>query len=657
MVISRLAAILLALLAFVPAAGATRVAHPRSGAAPADLHGFVLRADEPRADDFARTPSFAWKPVSGSVKYEFQLSTSAAFRDSGLLYTANKLLAPVVSVDMTLPWITGEPHALYARVRAVRQSSVTPWSQPFGFNMTPPAAPEPLPSYPGLLRWSPVEGADGYEIWLIDANRKVKVNTNVLDEREFYTFHQLSAWTATVRWRIRVLRDGNAKPAAGATPPSSGRIDDRSAVMYGDWTAIYVSSNPPPPTGLSKIRLIGTVSDVFSDGSPDSPAQRLMPAFLFSGNQAEDGTPVELYRIYVFTDKQCLNRVYTSAVIGSPAYSPRPYGPLSLPTSPAAVAAARTSYLPIGTEPIGLTYDGDSVSTTESATPATPTTTLPLADGSGGASSPFITWSASSSFGAPTDLWDTDWPQGGYYWTVVPVVALAPGSLQGNLALPTSPADTKLTVTSADGFAVGDGVLIGVGGSQEGSSITQITGTTITIGTKLTFAHSSGDPIVRASGGLQYRDLELAQDACSSGRVSRFGKSSEPSLTSAGRLFASGLAPTSPPHLTSALHAASFYGTPLVSWTPALGATAYQVQWSKKLYPFTAEPDPATKAAGLLTTSTSTVLPLGAGKWWYRVRGYNYSLQTSSQAMGWSDPVQIVVARPRFTIVPRLRKR
>src|SRR5438046_1071541 len=68
------------------------------------------------------------------------------------------------------------------------------------------AAPSPLPSEPRLLRWTPIEGADGYEVWLIDAGKTEVVYTNVLDVREFYTFHRSASWTSTVRWRIRALR-------------------------------------------------------------------------------------------------------------------------------------------------------------------------------------------------------------------------------------------------------------------------------------------------------------------------------------------------------------------------------------------------------------------------------------------------------------------
>ena len=98
--------------------------------------------------------------------------------------------------------------------------------------------------------------------------------------------------------------------------------------------------------------------------------------------------------------------------------------------------------------------------------------------------------------------------------------------------------------------------------------------------------------------------------------------------------------------LTSALHTASFYGAPLVSWTPALGAEAYQVQWSKTRYPFNPEGN------GYLTTGTSSVLPFGKlpGTYWYRVRGLDYSLPTGAQQMSWSDPEAVVITKPKFKI-------
>ena len=638
-----LAALCLTLLG---AASAAEAATPVKGAAPTKLHGFLLRADEPAATSFPRTPSFAWSPVAGAVRYQFQLSTSSTFRDSGLIYTASNLTTPVAAPTLTLPWITGSPHALFARVRAIKRSSSTPWSKPFGFDMEPAAAPKPLAGEPGLLRWSPIEGADMYQIWLIDINNptaKMEMAlTNVLDEREFYTFHRSASWTGTIRWRIRALRMDN-DPAA--------RQNKLPAVTYGPWSPVYSSTNPAYATG--PIKLGDTVSDVISSGDPSSPAHRLMPAFTFTGDTALDGTKAELFRVYVFTDRQCLNRVYTSAIVGGPAYAPRPYGPLALPSSPASLPAARANYLRDGSEPDSFAFDGLQVKSTESEPAATPTTAVPAdsdstATTSAPAGPPQLKFGG--NLGAPVDLWDTEWPSGGYYWTVVAVAAVSPGAITTATASASALGSVSTSAVDGSGFSTGDTILIGNTGNQESATIVTVGGSTLGFAAPLKFAHGPGEPIVRTGGNLQYEDLELPQDVCAAGRVARFGKNSEPSLTAAGELFASGLSPSG--RLTAGRSSQAFYGYPLVAWTPALGASAYEVQWSKTRYPFTPQPNPQNQGAlGTMTLGTSVVLPLSAGTWWYRVRGFNLNLPTGAQQMSWSDPSKIIVAKPRFRIV------
>lgn len=642
MALARLAAALLAVLVIAPAA----TAQPSS---PTGLHAFLLRADEPKRDSFPRTPAFAWNPVAGAVGYQFQLSTSSAFRDSGLLYeepkdSKSRLTSPVVAPRLSLPWITGSPHALYARVRATFQDGTSEWSTPFGFDVTPPPPPKPLAAAPGVLRWTPVAGADGYEVWFLDSGKSEVVYTNVLDERDVYTFHQSTDWIGTVRWRVRAGRNIIDK-TVNRIPTS----------FFGPWSPIYTSTNPAFETG--GIKLTGTISDVVGDGKVTSPAHRFMPAFTWTGNETEDGTSAELFRVYAFTDKSCLNRVFTGAVVGSPAYSPRPFGPLALPVTD--TGPARSSYLvDSASEPTGFTYDGDEVKTTESEAQATPTVSLPTADG--GQGPPMVTWDEKTKFGAPVDLWDTNWPNGGYYWTVIPVAAVSPGALRTSVVAPGAQSDaSSLPVASTAGFSVGDVVNVGFAGKNLEASLT-VTGTAggqLSFASTLKFSHGAGEPVTRTGGNLQYRDLELAPEVCASGRIARFGKNSEPSLTSAGDPFASGLSPAG--RLTSAVHTASFYGAPLVSWTPALGASVYAVQWSKTKYPFKPEPDPAAKTLGILTSATSVVLPLTPGTWYYRVRGYDYWLPSNtatdpanSQAMSWSDPAKIVITKPTFAVVP-----
>ena len=636
-----LAAVCFSLLTLASAAEA---ATPVRGTAPTHLHGFLLRADEPVQDSFSRTPSFAWNPVAGAVRYQFQLATSSSFRENGLVYTSANLTTPVAAPTLTLPWITGSPHALFARVRAIKRSSSTPWSAPFGFDMEPSAAPKPLPSEPGLLRWTPIEGADGYQIWFIDIPKMEVVFTNVLDEREFYTFHRSSNWTGTVRWRVRAIRADNQK---------SARQNGLPAVGYGPWSPIYASTNPAYATG--PIKLGPTVSDVIANGDASSPAHRLMPAFTFSGDTAIDGTQAELFRVYVFTDRECLNLVYKSAIVGGPAYAPRPYGPLALPSNPTALPSARASYLRDGSEPDSFMFDGQQVRTTELDPSAVPTTAVPAdsdsaSSASAAAGPPQLT--ISGNLGAPVDLWDTDWPGGGYYWTVVAVAAVSPGALSTATAGVSAIGATSATVISGAGFSTGDTVLIGNSSNQENATIVGVSGATLTFASTLKFAHGAGEPIVRTGGNLQYEDLELPQDVCAApfNRVARFGKNSEPSLTAAGELFASGLSPSG--RLTAGRTSQAFYGPPLVAWTPALGAAVYEVQWSKTRYPFKPEPNPQNQnALGTMTLGTSVVLPLSAGTWYYRVRGFNYTLPTGAQQMSWSDPAKIVVAKPKFKVV------
>ena len=166
--------------------------------------------------------------------------------------------------------------------------------------------------------------------------------------------------------------------------------------------------------------------------------------------------------------------------------------------------------------------------------------------------------------------------------------------------------------------------------------------------------HSVGEPIVRLGGGVSYQDLELPQDVCAAGRVARFGINSEPSVVAGDDPFASGLSPQG--RLASAVRTASFYKSPLISWTAALGATAYQVQWSKKAAPFDPAPGPG-NAAGVLTGATAYVLPLTPGTWYYRVRGYDWSLPTGAQQMGWSDVAKLVITKPTFKVVASAKRK
>jgi hypothetical protein len=663
----RLAAtVLLSLLIVSGATAATRAQTVGTVklAAPLDVRGFLLRADEPSADTFTRTPSFAWKPVAGAKRYEFQLSTARTFA-SGALLARKSTPAPAVSLTIALPWISGTPYSLYARARAVApDGAIGPWSDAFGFNMRWANMPTPLAAPAGLVRWTTVDGASSYQVWYLDANRIFRTETNVADEREYYTFHQDSTWTGAIHWRVRAIRTLYGLDLVGSS--GTGR-NGLPATSYGPWSPTYTATNTAFTSG--PLRTTETISDATSTEAAPA-AHHLMPAFVYGGDTGVDGIKTALYRVYVATDHDCVNIVFRGAVTGGPAYAPRWRGTLALPQDIATQVADQSAYTSAGSE--GLTSMADNtvvianealeraaadagpILSGEDDSPSNPDTDA------GGTPPPATTTPAPTAkptypvaslsvnpadIGPPIDLWDTDWPTGRYFWTVIPVGSFTKASLTTTLSATASSGATSISVSAGDKLAVGDILVIGTGPSAESTSVVDASGSSVTVSPALKNTHGAGDTVFRAGGSLTYRDLELPQDACNAGRVLSFGKTSDAALAAnANSPFASGLSPTG--KLVSASSARpKFYGAPLVSWQPALAASAYEVQWSKSRYPFTAETTP------ILTYGTSAVLPLTAGTWYYRVRGINLTLPIGARAMAWSTALPILVAKPKFKIV------
>src|SRR5262249_5699477 len=129
------------------------------------------------------------------------------------------------------------------------------------------------------------------------------------------------------------------------------------------------------------------------------------------------------------------------------------------------------------------------------------------------------------------------------------------------------------------------------------------------------------------TGKFIYSDVELPQDACQAGRVGVFGKDSQAAQTAGGGPYVSGLSPKGR-LLQQAGARPTVFATPLVAWRPAVGATEYEVQWSRTSYPWRTR-------GSKRTVATSTVLNLAGGKWYYRVRGLN-AAQVGTPAMTWS---------------------
>ena len=286
---------------------------------PKNLRGFLLRPNEPVTHTFSRTPAFAWNPARGAACYELELATSRRFDDSSLVWsnvstdaksgkhcrpvkvtfraategepegegseatTTERLVTttvapikiPATSLNLVLPWFTGKPYALYAHVRSVTTQGASGWSKPFGFNMRWAEPAVPLPAKPGLVRWTPVEGASAYDVWYPDIRKIVRTHTNVADQREFYSFHLEEGWWQTVRWRVRPVRQ-----VVGSIP------NGLPAVSYGPWSPMYTASNPGWQGGALQVRF--AVSDAISTGR-SAAAHQLMPSLTFTGDQGFDG--------------------------------------------------------------------------------------------------------------------------------------------------------------------------------------------------------------------------------------------------------------------------------------------------------------------------------------------------------------------------------
>jgi len=600
----RVAAVYLAVLAL--AGGAQAAVHAPAYNAGAKLSApTAVRAFLPGypagGTTFPRTPAFAWNPARGAARYELALSTSPLFPGNAIVWDDSTVKTPVAAVPIALPWITGTPHSLYARVRAIAANgAVGPWSVSYGFDIrwVDNGIPQPLSSPNGLVRWQPIDGATAYQVWFLNvnvadsdgnpsgSNKIFTTSTNVADEREYYTFHQPTLdptghWA--VLWRVRAVRTmygvlNNALPTVTYGPWSPPYVNENSAFATGPFTGLTTYGEPAVPG-----------HDPWKDGF------RQTPGFAFSGNTGQFG-PASLYRVYVYSDRDCVNPVFKGSLVGSPAYAPRVSGPLAFPTDPLKLGkllvpwfpdAGRLVDAPItspdGTQTSHAADNGSSsVDERESQSPATFTGQLlasPTSSSSSSSAPPSSSTGAAivslTGAGAPTGLWDTNWPVGRYYWTVV---------------------------------AAHYGI---VGG---------------------TTPH------------VDYWDEEVPQDVCG-GRFGSFGMASQPAATVSPAShvpYVWGLSPTGGLRSASASRP-TFAGVPLVGWQPALAATAYEVQWSKKAYPWR-------PYGNLYTYSTATTLPLTAGTWYYRVRGINMSLPTGASTMAWSQKVGLVVARPKFSI-------
>jgi hypothetical protein len=573
----RLSVVLAAALVLAPSV----LARPLSGptpyrtatSAPTGLHAFLLTPSEAPEKYYPRTPSFAWNPVDArGGSYDFELATSRNFTDSSILFTYTKLRIPAVAVAHQLPWMTGLPYALWAHVRWVSANGkiVTPWSEPFGFNMRwrDTDYPQQLPAPEGLIRWKPIEGATRYEVLYPDISGATafQTTTNVADEREFFTFHNQLGWS-TIHWRVRAVRYINDKDLLKNGLPR---------VSYGPWSQLFTTVNPPQSLGLSPTPT-DTVSDTWDKKGQPAQAHELTPGFAWSPSMPVVDSYIgpfgsSLYRVYIATDDHCVNVVFKGSVVGSPAFAPRTVGgPFALPQSTKSLALWTGPPYLLETGQEGHSFDAAGALVQPNELPGSQVSANAPASASGG---------SAGAGDAAVDLWDSGWPNGRYYWTVVPVSVQAFG------------------------------------------------------------------PPAQGDQPIEYHDVAVPQDACEAGLGMSFGKVSQPVVTAAGTPWVSGLAPDGR-MIASARKVPEVHDSPLVAWEPAVGATTYEIQLSRKTYPWTTTWKTTTPATSVVVPLTKT----DVGTWYYRVRGINPALPDGAQAMSWSRPVRIRVTGDSFVVV------
>jgi hypothetical protein len=590
---------------------------------PSGLRAFLLRADETIAHTYSRTPSFTWQPVAlQGGHYQFQIATSQAFQDGTLVFKDMNVSQPAETVARQLPWMTGSPYALWAHVRWISKNGLkaTPWSAPFGFNVQWAAGgvPAQLPSPEGLVRWTPVDGATAYEVLYPDLKPGLsfQTTTNVADEREFFTFHNQQGY-GTIHWRVRAIRDvGQFQSSSNGLP----------AVSYGPWSPVFTTVNAPQSPGT--LKPTGTVSNVWDKGTKTGSAHLLTPGFSWSPSAPviTDGLNPgsSLYRVYVFSDKNCVNRVFTGSIVGSPAWAPRTVTDWAVPAGADATGA---DVIPNegGGNQVGANKGSKSTAskTTSAQTSAAPQATKDT--------------QVSPTSGS-ADLWDSGWPSGRFYWTVVPVTVESSGSPSTSTGGSASGSGASTTASSTPSGTGSTSTGTGSTSSSTGSSSTGSSGSSSSAGTSATATTTP------PSGN--YQDTAVPQDACQAGDVMNFGKVSQPLVTSAGKPFLSGVS-AGGRGVAAAGTRAVVFASPIAAWQPVVGATKYQVEMSRTLYPWR----PA-KTVG--TPATSVVLPVtkyDTGVWYYHVRGIDQNLPAGARAMAWSSPIQVRVTGNQIAVV------
>ena len=249
---------------------------------------------------------------------------------------------------------------------------------------------------------------------------------------------------------------------------------------------------------------------------------------------------------------------------------------------------------------------------------------------------------SSNSQSAKVDLWDSDWPSGRYYWTVMPVDIVPDQVLSTVLALPVLAGATTITVANATGILAGDPLQIGSPFSEH-AIVQNVVGNDITLTAPVSNFHSAGETVIRPSGGVKYRDAELTQDSCAAGRKLDVRK-----VERARGDRPVGAVRVRPLTFRQADQRAE-------AQPEVLRAAARRVAADARRGPVrgAVEPQGLPVEDGRQPDDVRNVAhaPAHSGTWFYRVRGIDSLMIGPKPQLSWSSPVRLAVTKPRFKIV------
>ena len=578
-------------LAILAAAGATfaGAAAPRSQT-PKNLRAFLLRPDEASSHVFARTPAFAWSPVRGARCYEFELGTSKTFSQSSLIWS-------------NVQYTVGR-HSVCAAVPA--SSPTAPAASPSApaTTTTAPAAAAPAASDPAVQSVIPPLRVPAVSIdvalpWFTGTPYALFAHVRAI------TANGATNWSKAFGFNMRwpeIATPQKAEAGLIRWTPVAG------ATSYQVW---FTDAN----------KVFGTHTNVADERE----------YYTFHSDASWIGS--------VHWRIRAVRRVFGDIPNGLPAVSYGPWSPIYTNANPA-----------LNTGPLALRLaisDRTSTAGKQSAHELQPALSYTGTSVGGRAYGLFRTYIST----------DRDCVNVVFTSPVTGGPAYAPRTT-GPLVLPTDDTTFAAGQTSflKDGAKEGptfgaDGATLVTNEATSGST----DATQVALGAKVDLPDLNFpttryywtvvpvvilvDPVTNA---WTYVDAQVPQDACQSGRVMSFGKESKPVVTTGTTPYIAGLTPKGRLLAVAGKHPV-VYGTPLVAWKPTIAAGEYEVQWAKHPYPWNAK-------GSKFTYSTSTLLSLKPGVWYYRVRGLNLG-QLRNPYMSWSTPIRVVVARPKFSLI------